>query len=294
MKKYILLAAALVSLAACNNEDNYIEEPIAAHVSGIIGGNQQSRASEVAWDKDDAIGISMSGRYDNRKYKTVDGNGIFVGTEMYFKNKREESTFTAYYPFAGTEDSIAEVIATTTDSERQTPEEQKKFDFLYAVKEHVTGADPNVVLSFSHMMSKLTFVFRNGNDGTDVSRITSYEIDGLVLSGTFDPATGICRANPDTPASTLIMHPAVTHEKEVSPLLLFPQTVDKVTMTIHDSEEQDYACELNFGPEGLEAGNNYQFTITVNKTGISGATSEIRDWSTKELPTGASSVLPAE
>lgn len=266
MKKIILLAAAAISLTACNTEDNYIDEPIAAQISATIGESALSRASNTTWGNGDNIGVTMSGRYFNKKYTTAKGDGTFVGTTMYFKNKQEPVTISAYYPYTGTEDQTPAVIEASTGVERQTSSEQPKFDFLYAVKENVTGSNPNVDLSFSHMMSKLTLTFTKGNAGTDVSMINSCRIDGLVLEGTFNPATGVCAANSTTPAAALNLTPTVTDGEALPSLILFPQTVGKVTLHISDSQNQEYSCELNFDGNRLASGNNYLFTINVKKT----------------------------
>lgn len=284
MKKYILLAAVAISLTACTSEDNYIDEPVAARIRATIGESARTRASDVTWDEGDNIGITMGNRYQNIQYTTQNGDGTFVGTIMYFQNKQEQLTLTAYYPYTGTEGESPAIIEASTGAERQTSAEQPKFDFLYAVKENVTGADPNVNFSFSHKMSKLTIVFENGNIGTDVSKITSCEINGLVLEGRFNPMTGECAAKADTPSSALNLSTAAG---VLPSLILFPQTVDKVTMKITDSEAQEYRCELKFDGNRLESGNNYLYTITVNKTGLTVNKCEIAQWTESKLSSEA-------
>lgn len=148
MKQFILLAAVAISLIGCTNEENNIEEPVAAQFSAIIGGSTLSRASNITWDKGDNIGISMSSRYLNFKYTTENGDGAFTGTTMYFKNKVDPETIIAYYPYAGSEGQAPDVVVTTTSAERQTPEGQALFDFLYDKKENVTGAQPNLQFMF--------------------------------------------------------------------------------------------------------------------------------------------------
>lgn len=272
MNKYILLATAALALTACEAEDNQIDDPVAAQISANIG-DDRSRASDIKWDNGDVIGVTMSGRYFNMAYSTENGDGAFEGTVMYFRNKQDLVTISAYYPFTGTEGETPGVIVTSTESERQTASEQTKFDFLYAVKENVSGANPNVDLLFRHQMSKLTLTFVNGNKGTEVGLITSYSIEGLVQDGSFDTETGICSITSGAPAKTLsFTFPEGTVKEGValSPLILFPQNpgADQVRLRLSDSQGQDYACTLSFGPDGLVAGSNYQFTIKVSKTGL--------------------------
>lgn len=290
MKKFILLAAVAISLSSCNNEDNYIYEPVEVHISAFIGGTTQSRASDTKWGTGDEIGITMSGgQYVNMQYTTEKGDGKFTGNTIYFRNKDDQATITAYYPYSGFEGQTPDVIEATTNTERQTGTEQPKIDFLYAVKENVYGSEPNVSLNFSHMMSKLTLIFKNGNNGTDVGKITSCEINGLILEGTFNPVTGECVANADTPSETLSLTPSVTNETALPSLILFPQTVGKVTMKLTDNEAQTYSCELKFNDNCLASGNNYVYTITVKKTGLIINKCEITNWADTPLEEEATS-----
>lgn len=275
MKKILFLAAATFTLAACNNDDNYVDEPITAQISATIEKSAVTRASGTSWANDDEIGITMTGNnvsYVNQKYTTSAGDGKFIGPAMYFKNHIDQMTLTAYYPFAGTEGTAPGIIETSTTFERQTTDEQPKFDFLYAKAENVTGCDPNVTFTFTHQMSKITLKFQNGN-GADVNKIASYQIDGLILNGTFNTATGECAVTNTAPA------PLSITMGTVSSLIVFPQaTAGKtVKLKITDSDEQDYACTLNFGDDGIVAGNNYLYTITVSKTGLS-VNSSITEW----------------
>lgn len=278
MKKFILLAAAAIALTACNTEDNNIDDPVAAQISAVIGDNSLSRATDVKWDNGDKIGVSMGDRYLNILYTTENGDGAFKGSAIYFRNKQEPVTLSAYYPYSGTEDKAPAVISASTDGERQNADEQPKFDFLYDVKENVTGANPNVNFTFKHRMSKLTFTFENGNDGTDVSKISTCEINGLVLDGTFNPVTGECAAKAGSSASPLVINPKVVNATQLPSLILFPQSVSNVTMKITDSENQKYSCVLKFDGNRLESGNNYTYTIKVNKTKLEIEKYSIEPW----------------
>lgn len=285
MKIYTFLAIAAISLASCDSANTDIDtgdEIVAARIYATIEQNVSSRATNSSWDNNDEIGITMIGpnttRYSNKKYTytTENGNGEFTGTTMYFENKTDAVTITAYYPFRGDENVLPGEIKVSTTTNYQTAKEQLKFDFLYAKEENVTGADPTVNLKFSHKMSKLTLTFTNGNDGTDVSLITSYMIEGLAHNGTFNPMTGECK--PDSSPEVLTMNPTVTNGSPLPSLLLLPQECQDVKLKIHDSQNQDYICNLNFGESGIQEGNHYQFNITVNKTELSVNNPSIIPW----------------
>ncbi|MDE5808491.1 MAG: fimbrillin family protein [Muribaculaceae bacterium] len=299
MKKIILLAAAAITLAACSNDDNYyVEDPVEAQFSATIGNGVPTRASGTSWEKGDEIGISMSDRYFNMKYATNSGDGNFEGSPIYFKNKREPVTLTAYYPFAGTQGVALNSIEASTSAEFQTDGKQPEIDFLFARNENVSGENPKVKFNFSHQMSQLTLIFKNGS-GADVNKISSYTIEGAILDGTFNLSDGVCSAKPDGEAKSLIIDLTdveVISEKELDPIILFPQAMTGKTLTlkIKDNEGQDYACSLNLENDRLEPGYNYKWTVTVNKTALSVDKSEIVNWITKSSEAGASSAEESE
>lgn len=294
MKKYVIIAAAALALTACSSDDNLTDgEPVAAQIRATIGNRATSRAIDTEWAKDDAIGIYMGdARYINYKYVTAEADGVFSGTVMYFQNKREPVTLTAYYPFTGSEGEDPVKITAVTTIDKQNADDQATYDFLYARMENVVGGDnPNVNFSFSHKMSKLSFVFNNGNEtyngGADVSKIKSVVISGLRLNGSFDTRTGVCSATGDTEPMTIeLAEGTITSGEPLSPLILFPQEITEVRMRITDSDDQYYECTLDFPGNALKSGENYKFTITVKKTQMN-VSSEIVDWHSVDLTGGA-------
>lgn len=303
MKKIILLAAVTLAMTACDkNDDNVVPASGAAKITATIGESTLSRASDAEWGEGDEIGISSivgdkAGPYINVKY-TTGGDGDFTGeTTIYFYKLM---TLTAYYPFTaftGEEGEAPGIITADTDAGNQSEEKQPKIDFLYAGATYIdtSGNVPEVKFTFSHKMSKITLIFENGNldekgdrivTGADVSKITSYTIDGLRLDGTFDTETGECAANSDVaaaPLSITMSEGTVKNKVTLPSLIVFPQSpADKVRLKLHDSENQDYVCDLNFGDKGLESGKNYQFTIKVSKTGLN-VDPSITDWSLVEI-----------
>lgn len=301
MKKIFLLAASALALAACNNEDinNIPEERVAARISATICQSAATRAADTAWTIGDSIGVSMNDdrqRYVNFKYIAKSTDGRFTGDTLYFKNKREPVNLTAYYPYTGSEGVQAGAIEASTGADVQTQIKQPSIDFLYAQAENMTGGSPEVRFNFSHKMSKLTLIFQNGNNGTDVSKIQSYEIDGLFLKGSFNTADGSCAAKTDVASAPLeikLTEDDVTSGEPVPSIIVFPQTPanNKLTLTIRDSDNQEYSCELKFGEGGILSGNHYQWTINVNKTDLNVGSASITGWATQYDAISAGSVL---
>ena len=290
MKKIYLIAAAALALAACdnNNDDTPVPSSVAAQITATIGESVTSRAGGTHWDADDRIGITAvigvtPEPFVNMRYTTAAGDGAFSGEPIYIYNPM---TLTAYYPFYEEISAETTTIETSTEAAKQTADDQPSFDFLYAKKEGITTDNITVNLQFAHMMSKLTFIFTDG-DGTDVSKLTSYTVEGLVLKGTFDTAAGTCSAKSGVAAQEITMDVTgkVTSGALLPSLIIFPQDIaaeKNVSLRITDSEDQRYVCDLGFSGKSFEAGKNYQFNVTVNKPGLNIDKIEIKGWETSE------------
>lgn len=282
MKKIYFFAAAALALAACSNDDNYADnEPVAAQITANIGNSISSRAAGTAWAKGDKIGITTfrggESKYVNMEYITKDADGKFTGTPMYFQDAQAEVTFTAYYPFTGIEGTAPGIVENDTRAAQQTPDNQPKIDYLWDSR---TGKkdQPNINFEFAHKMSKITMTFQDG-EGTDVNKIESYSFDGLVLEGTFNPATGEAKAKEMDPETLTLNVENVISGTARPSIIVYPQTTaGKVVLRIV-KDGQTYKCDLAFAGGSLKAGTDYQYTITLNKTGAEVTKSEIHEWS---------------
>lgn len=284
MRKIYLFAAATLALAACSNDNEYADnEPVAAQITANIGNSISSRAAGTAWATGDKIGITTlrgsESKYVNMEYTTENGDGKFTGTPMYFQDAQAEVTFTAYYPFTGIEGTAPGIVENNTRAEQQTPEKQPEFDYLWDSRVGKKG-QPNINFEFAHKMSKITMTFQDG-EGTHVSKIESYSFDGLVLEGTFNPATGEAKAKEMAAETLTLKVNNVTSGTARPSIIVYPQAT-KGNVVLHIVKDgQTYRCELVFAGGGLKAGTDYQYTITLNKTGAQVTGSTIHPWSSQ-------------
>lgn len=304
MKKIILIAAAAIALTACDkNDDNPVSSSLQVKISASIGESVASRASDTSWSIGDTIGISSTvgplvAPYTNLKYTTRTGNGEFSGQPIYFY---KPMVLTAYYPFVGPEDSFPGndgIIAAATTYDMQSKDKQPKIDFLWDSQSGITAAEHSVKFSFYHKMSKLTFAFI-GSEAVEkegvyipevkVSDIVAYEIEGLVLDGTFDTKTGTCAIKNDTEATNLKITQgkgSVIDGTALDPLIVFPQKPGNSNVKLHvytdelnnESVLQHYICTLTFGDGELKPGNNYKYTVQITKVGLVLKKMTIEDW----------------
>lgn len=290
MKKHIIIASMALALAACSSQNEplggQLDEPISAEFSAVIG-EQISRAHDASWESGDAIGISGGG-YNNKKYITATGNGNFThlgfmvndGDGIYFQNTSNE-TFTAYYPFSGSENSARGTVSASTSDQSSN----KAFDFLWA-QASANYKSPTVKFNFTHKMTRLILQLKtDANAGFSASDVSSgtYKLSGIKHSGTYNTSTGTAAATGTATNDWTINATSSTSDNVHSySLIFFPQPGAKLTLNATIAG-QDYACD--FTP-GLAAGTSYTYTITIRKNGLEVSNTTITNWTTGTTGTG--------
>ena len=105
MKRYILLAAAVLSVTACNKGE--MTPDTNARVALQVTSGIQTRAYDATWEANDEIGIfgftqgdAPTQAYSNVRYVTMGGDGAFTpdGTTIYLPTDGSSLDFVAYYP----------------------------------------------------------------------------------------------------------------------------------------------------------------------------------------------------
>lgn len=279
--RFLALATLALTMAACSNDDENNNQPT-ARFSAEIHDATLTRAAGTSWHENDEIGITATEneamkQYSNVKYTTANGDGNFTGSPIYFQDNNTV-TFTAYYPFNGKEGTAAGMLENNTKT--QTTDYQKTIDYLFAKAENKSCNDANVTFNFYHKMSQITLTFVNDGNDTDISDITAYTISGLKMEGTFNTADGTATAKAEGSVEDLTIEGISGlsgDEAEVASVILYPQSVARVTLTV-TLGGQDYSCELDIEDDELKAGNNYTFDITVSKTGLTVQKSGIEGW----------------
>ena len=174
---YLLLSLMLAFLFSCEGERiDYSIFNRSIQVNARIDG-AKTRATNDEWADGDAIGIYMvtagevlsaeSGLEKNAKY-TTQGNGVFNPTtpanDVKFPMDGSNVDFIAYYPHKTIPASLDYSIDVSNQSN------QAAIDIMYS--NNVTGknsSSPEVVLQFSHKLTKLVFNIAPSVAGTDLS-----------------------------------------------------------------------------------------------------------------------------
>lgn len=279
--RHFALAALALTLAACNNDDENLNNgSVAAVINAEISDAVSTRASGTAWAERDEIGISESRfGYANVLYRWENGKFTPAGTIIFFQDD-DPTTFSAYYPY----DADGGTLTATTDATAQ--QNQPAIDFLYATGATASTHNPEVNFtnnlstggtdcSFHHRMSQITLTFQEGS-GVDFNTIkpTSYTLSGLVLAGSFETTTGTAKTdeNAQTADLTMELDGALT-----SSVILFPQSTTSIELSVNYNS-QPYTATLTVPDGALKAGNNYTYTVTVRNKDLSISSATISDW----------------
>ena len=279
--RFFALAALALALAACNNDNEILNNdgPVAARFIADIA--PATRASGTTWTGGDRIGVTDIGndtQYGNVPF--ILKNGKFEAEEkVIYIEDAETHTFRAYYPY----NAAGGTLAATTDATAQ--QNQPAIDFLFA--SGATGDKDSPVVSFTdktdkggadnsfhHRMSRITLTFEVG-DGVDFSVVKPerYTLGDVILTGTFNTADGIAAA--DGTAEALAMD--LADGSLTSSVILFPQTAASLPLTVN-YRSQNYRATLTVPEGALQAGNNYTYTVKVRNKELEVSEATIAKW----------------
>lgn len=316
VRNYSLLASAMLTFAftSCNNneiETIPYEGPVPVQVTAGIDGTI-TRASETSWEHGDAIGISCSGtntNYTNMKYVTAIGNGTFTHyngndqedftTGIFFQGT-ENVTFSAYYPFTGTEGSKPGTEGKISGNTNAQSTNQNKIDYLYADRVTTNYATPTISFNgdvkFKHKMARLKLVLKTSADaGFSANDVTTgtYVLGGLKHGGTFDTTDGTAEAASTAAAvddwSVSSNCPSAdAGNQRTYTMILYPQTVGGALPFTATISSQNYknTADITFTDNKLLPGTSYTFTITIKKTGLTVNSCTIDGWGTGAIGSG--------
>lgn len=297
---FISSVFAVMLLTGCSKEES---DPIiigrndCPDFTAVIG--EMSRATDTTWELNDKIGIT-GGSGSNACYVTSAGNGRFTAesndNRIYFQDENE-ITFTAYYPWSNL--SAGNTVV-TADTKRQTLNDQKGFDFLWAQAKGKKDA-PNVSFTFAHMMTKVLFTVQPGEGMTyNEIKAASLSLSGVRHSGGFNISNGTVALSGNASDNWVFTGnnaPVIYNDSQQSAtytLILFPQTFDApvsfvAALDLPGDKEYHLRADIDFTNANREkdnaraknewvAGRQYNLSLTLHKTDITLSNSVITPW----------------
>ena len=288
-----VVIVATVTFTSCNNVINDIADdnsPEAVKFSAGIEATPKAPtyASGTSWDPGDAIGIFMveNGTFDislgaeNKEYTTTAGDGDFtaVAGDIYYPQSGDVD-FIAYYPWQTGMDLTDPYEVDVSD--QSDPE---AIDLLWAMADN-GGSGYNsggVAFAFSHMLTRIVLTAVNGDGliAADLTGMTA-KISGMNTKADFDLADGELDTPTDV-ANIDLQHVAGKYEA-----ILVPQSV------VSDAMEVTFTLDNGAGEfvwkvpaTTFEAGKEYTYTITLNRSGEITFTGTINPWLTEDGGSG--------
>lgn len=272
--RFFALAALALTLAACNNDnENLNDGPVAAKFIADITPATRVNSEGTEWTEGDRIGVTGAG-FTNVPYKREYGMFVPDGTVIYFDDT-ETHTFHAYYPYQ----AEGGTVTVSTAAGKQGAD----IDFLFA--SGATGDTHNPTVSFTgdhafhHCMSLIKFTFKAG-DGIIFNGMepASYTLGGLKHEGTFDTATGATAVTAaDNSPINMQLNGATA-----SQVIILPQEVTIPLDLSVSYNGQSYKATLKL-PETptanfYAAGYAYTYNITLNNKDIEVSEPTITPW----------------
>lgn len=269
--RFFALAALALTLAACNNDnENLNDGPVAAQFIADITPATRVNSEGTDWTDGDRIGITGAG-CSNVPYVRESGQFVPDGTTIYFQDT-ETHTFHAYYPYQ----AEGGTVTVSTAAGKQGAD----IDYLFA--SGATGDTHNPTVSFTgdhafhHCMSLIKFTFKAG-DGVDFSqeKPASYTLSGLKHEGTFDTTTGTTAVTAENESPITMQLGGAT----TSQLIILPQEVTTSPGLSVAYNDETYTTTLPQPSTGkFDTGYAYTYTITLNNQSITVESPEITPW----------------
>ena len=280
MKKYFILAAAAITLAACSNEDNINVDPNVISLStNINGAKTRATAADNLQDAQFASGVDIhvdvyehdgTAPVSNGIYTTTDANGTLSGS-LYYPANGSNIDIEAYYPSSVTSETTSFAVTITQTSEAN----YQACDLMYATKLTDKAKGSTHGLTFNHALSKIIVNISNGNGVTEsdiTARVSAVKINNTLPTATI--AKGVVSAATGSAADITITGTTVTSNIGI----IVPQTIASGTTFItvtYNGSEYTYALA---DETVFEAGKVYTYALTLSSAGITLSSTTIASW----------------
>lgn len=290
MKRILYLLLVCVAAISCQKETGMTSTDAISINTTLI-----SRATELAFDKGDKIGIwFLNGGAD---FTTGEGNykdnTVWENTEQGWKSSEEITypsakatlDYYAYYPYdaAATTLSDASNYSFTVKTDQTSHQNYSQSDFLYASDKSLTAR--SLDMRFNHKMSRITLDIKLGSEMMGQwPEITAVKIGNVATQTTINLATGAVSGSPALMGEvTAEMDKAldtdgVTIKSVKTQAVVVPQQVAAGSdFLIIETPEKTYKHKIK-DPIELSSSSSTHFNVTLREGVIVINSVEITDW----------------
>ena len=271
------LAAAVLSLSACNNEEVLTQEgeiQLTSEITESRVTNQNLQSTQIVTGQQ--VGVFMDGaKTPHSNVKWVAGaNGVLTtATPAYWGNGNV--TITAYHPYNASCDGSPYTFSVKTD--QSSDANYLNSDLLWATTTAAKTSNP-VSLTFGHVLSKIT-VSLTGDNIADLSSAT-VSICGTKTSGLFSPMSSDL-SNLSSEAE--IVAGVTASNAYTASAIILPQQVNSGTKFVkvsHNNKTYHYTLSEN---KTFQRGNSYNFNLKVTAAGLVALSTSITDWNCETI-----------
>ena len=217
---------------------------------------------------------------------TADGDGAFTHSPLYYPIGGSSFIFTAYHPRQAsvTDGEVEFSVLSAQDIDAN----YLNSDLLYVKKADIVRTTSAVALEFKHLLSRLTFTIKKGED-TEIHELSEILVSNVLPNVTLNLLDGSLSEASGT-LSSITANGVTGGESGVESLsggaaIVVPQIIPTNTALLQITVgELSYTYTLSSALE-LKSGKSYAFEITVNKVGIS-VSSSIAEWEDGESVVG--------
>lgn len=302
-KKYLLFAAAALTLAACSNDENLNDGPVELRLSSGI--EVQTRAThnldtqlkdgeQVHVWVDDAT--TSTALYNNNLLTKGNGGALSGGTPMFFPPSGRVDIYALHGDVTLADNAYPTSALTHTVDQNQSKgnatvgKGYQGSDLVYAKAEDIqrtTTPATTATLTFHHLLSKVEVVLIQGTgDGNFLQNITSLQVLSTQPTANFTldkayaaNAIVVTASGTAAPISldTDVSASSAEADQVLNEAIIVPQTINSGTPFICvQTSESTFTYNL-VNNTTFESGKKYKYIVTVRETGLE-VDSNINDW----------------
>lgn len=297
-KKYILAAATLLGLAACQQEDTlasaYDTDPNAVKISASIAGvdNVQTRINTdgegAAWTNNDMIQVTNTSsnaiKGKTKANYTHTTNKWELNGADYMVWADGENTFEAFYPYEnGT--ATTSFTAFVLPSDQSEVAKISKADWMLATAVQSKGDNKTVDLEFAHQFAKVTVkIAKYNNEFGTLPGIEDVNNPKFTVPTTLTQFTGkkVTVENYTPSIAALKVEDISDNKQHFFTAVLLPGMYsaegDFFQLEVNGTA---YKAKVSAGSvltTGIESGKAYTFNLTVGKDVITIGNITVEDW----------------
>lgn len=272
-------------LFSCNNEEllNEYEHPIPIRFSsqcidittktaGVISGNTLPANTHISlFSLTHQPGISADSWLPNPFNNTpglADTSGDILYDNTYYFPVGEELDFFAVHP-------VVEEMNPTYGGEEEITFSLKKntadqFDLMYASLYNQSKKSQTLIFEFHHLLTQITFQIVKKEGVTVDLPLTQIEVTAP-QTGVLNIRTGLLTPLANTNTTFVLNTETDINQTSQIPgqFLLFPQTTADIILSFGTDGNHVYPVSISQDAGEWIAGQNYQYTITINSDIIS-------------------------